>query len=94
MSFSLSLLPDCPALPSLLSEIQCSIIGDTCLGIECCVDLDFKVTKRSIRAYLIIDPCDFEFSVGFGEWFLNVTLFAYQWGTEEVEMLGDAIVIR
>ncbi|XP_072033123.1 uncharacterized protein [Amphiura filiformis] len=85
--------PDCPELPSLPAEIECSVIGDSCLGIECCVDLDFKVTTCSIRIHQFLDPCNFWLAVGFGAWSLNITLFTYQWGTEEVEMLGNAIEI-
>ena len=57
------------------------------------MDLDLKVTRRSLNAYLIVDACNFQISVGFGEWFLNISLFTYSWGRQEVHMLGNAIEI-
>ncbi|XP_072033124.1 uncharacterized protein [Amphiura filiformis] len=85
----------CPELPTLPTQtgIFC---GPTnfCQGFECCVDLDLTVTRKTIRVYLTIDFCNYQISVGFGEWFKNFTLFTYDWSTEEMHALGSAIMLR
>ena len=56
--------------------------------------MDFILTQRAVEVFFKIDPCNFEFSVGFGEWFINVSFFTYRWGTEITEFLGNAITIQ
>ena len=79
--------------PILLGSVNCSVT-DNCLGYQCCANIDLKITEKSLQLHLSIDPCNFMISVGFGEWFLNMSLFSYEWGTEEVRPLGNAIIIR
>ena len=56
--------------------------------------MDFIVVERSIRAFLAMDPCNYRFTAAFGEWFLEVSFFTYEWGTEITEKLGNAITIK
>ncbi len=85
----------CPGFPTLPSQagIQCGI-ANTCKGFECCADVDLIVTAINIRVYLLVDFCNYEASVGFGEWFSNFTFFAYDLGTEKTYILGSATIIR
>ena len=79
-------------LPELPDEIMC-VINEQCLGIQCCFNLDIGVALLSTQAWLIVDPCNFQISVGFGTWFRNITLFTYEWGQEERHVLGNNAVI-
>ena len=90
-----SLDADCSAvnLPSTPAGINC-VIDSTCLGFECCIDMNFIVVQRSTKAFLAIDPCDYRFTAGLGEWFLDVSFFTYELGTEITEKLGNAITIK
>jgi hypothetical protein len=49
-------------------------VMDTCTGVEACLQLDLKIIKRSFKAWIMIDPCKFIFSLGFEKWVLKKTL--------------------
>ncbi|XP_072023446.1 uncharacterized protein, partial [Amphiura filiformis] len=83
----------CPAIPTPTPGLEC-VITHQCLGIECCADIDLKVIQRSVYVNMVLDSCNFEISITFGKWFFNTTLFTYEWGKNEVMMLGNAIYIR
>ena len=72
----------------------CSITSDNCLSFECCVDLDLTVIQRSVSVALVMDFCNFEISVTFGEWKYDTTLFSYNWGEEEILVVGNAVEFR
>ena len=85
---------DCSlTLPTTPTGIECSIASD-CLGFRCCLNMDLTVTQKTVMVYITLDICDFQISVGFGEWFLDLSLFTYDWGREEMHSLGDAIELR
>ncbi len=69
-------------------------VNNVCSGFLCCLDMDFVVTQRQVSAYIVIDVCNFEMTIGFGEWFLDVSLFTYSWGTEMTETIGNAIQLK
>ncbi|XP_072033122.1 uncharacterized protein [Amphiura filiformis] len=82
------------SLPKLPQEVTC-VINNRCLGIQCCLNVDITVAHLTTQTWLIIDPCNFQISVGFGSWYLNITLITYQWGQEEGHTLGNnAVIIR
>ena len=56
--------------------------------------MDLRVTKRNVMVLISLDFCDFQISVGFGEWFLHLSLFTYDWGREEIHSFGEAIELR
>ncbi len=87
--------PTCPglALPTSIAEGITCTIDNRCVGFHCCLDMDFIVTSRTVNTYITIDPCNYIISVGFGEWFLEVSLYSYNWGTEITEHLGNIIDI-
>ena len=79
-------------IPALTDILTCSVHGD-CLGIQCCVNLNLKVTELKMKAWLIINPCDFKFSVGFEKLDLNFTLFTYEWGKKERIHVSDDLTL-
>ena len=88
-------LSDCPTVisPFTLGSVDCSV-KDNCLGFQCCADINLKITEIRLQHQLSVDLCNFVISVGFGEWVLDMSLFSYQWGTEEMRLLGNSITIR
>ena len=63
------------------------------LEFRCCVDIDLKAVNVSVEVSFILDPCYSVISVGFGNWNLNISLFAYHWNTEEILSIGNAITM-
>ena len=59
---------------------SCSLMGDACTGIKCCLDLDLVITNASVTAWVFVDPCDYTFSIGFENWLFNGSVFNYEWG--------------
>ena len=91
----ISLIAGCPPVPDSpqIPGIDCSV-ASLCLGFECCVDLDFQIIQRSVKAYVIADICNYQILVGFGEWLVDISVFTYEWGTEKTYNLGNAINVR
>ena len=56
--------------------------------------MDFGVTQRNVMVFTTLDTCNFQISAGFGEWFMDLSLFTYDWGREEIRSLGDAVELR
>ncbi|XP_038062441.1 uncharacterized protein LOC119732930 [Patiria miniata] len=84
--------PHLPSLPTLPSGGVCHY-SESCLGVECCLAVDLGIISRTLRAWLIVDPCDFKLSVGFENWSYNVTLLSYKWGKVTRERLSDAVLL-
>ena len=87
---------DCPIglqAPSIDNILECSL-DDKCLGIQCCVNLDFKIDVLMFKTWVILDPCEFTFSVGFEKLSMNVSLFSYEWGKMESIAISDFFTIR
>ncbi len=80
-------------LPSLPDPISC-VIEDTCLGFQCCVDVNLIITTVSQSVYLNIDLCNFVISIGFGAWYVDASLLTYYLNTERTYTLGNAIDVR
>ena len=93
--FSLT-ITDCPAgfqIPGIDDILMCSV-DEKCLGIQCCINIDFKIKKLMMKTWLILDPCDFTFSVGFEKVTYDLTLFTYEWGKTETAEISDFLVIK
>ena len=54
---------------------------DTCTGISCC--LEIEEFQLSVNFYIILDACDYEFSVGIENLPYNKVLLDYEFGKEE-----------
>ena len=73
-------------------NLQCRVLEE-CFGIECCLDLDITITTIAVNAWFIFDPCELTLSVGFGNWFYNMSLLTYDWGLDKSFNIG-ALTIR
>ncbi|XP_033637723.1 uncharacterized protein LOC117298529 [Asterias rubens] len=84
----------CPLMnkPPSTNILTCTV-DDQCLGIHCCASLDLIFTRLSTTAWVVLDPCEFELSVGFGSWTKNLTLFEYDWGVERTVDISDTVYI-
>ena len=80
-------------LPTAPESVSCKL-HSLCLGIDCCLNMDFRITRITSHAWFYVDPCDFQFSLGLGSWFRNVSLFSYTWGTEKSSPIGKGIIAR
>ena len=45
-------------------------------------------------AWINLDPCNFQLSVGFEKWIFNVSLFDYPMGEIRNEKIGDVFQIK
>ena len=81
------------SLPTLANIIQCST-DDNCLGIQCCVNLNFIITTLMLDARIKVDPCNFQLHVNFENWERIFTLFSYTWGKVEKEPISDVVTLR
>ena len=87
---------ECPSdfqVPAIENILQCAM-DEHCLGIECCVGLNFKLTTLSVKAWLFLDPCEFTFVVGFEKMSFNISLFNYKWGNVEEIQISNFLAIR
>ncbi len=90
--FYSSVCPKTIKLPRLPSNMVCTH-HEKCLGFDCCVELDIKVTTLSTRFWFILDPCQFEITMGLGEWSYNISIFSYDWGKPESLSIGEPLQI-
>ena len=87
---------ECPAdfqVPNIDNTLQCAV-DQRCLGFECCVTLDFKITSLMLNSWLIIDPCTFSVIVGFEQVSFNLSLLQYSWDTLERIQVSDFLYLR
>ena len=81
-----------PILP-ISDVLQCSM-DESCLAIKCCIQINIKITTLLLKAWISIDPCKFEFSIGFENFKFNQTLFSYNWGAQEQFHIGEYLTFR
>ena len=69
--------------PLIPTEMGGCSINEQCAGIECCFSIDFGFEKwrGSLKTWAIVDPCDYNLSIGVEKWSFNTTLITYKWGT-------------
>uniref|UniRef100_A0A1I8FPN1 FBD domain-containing protein n=1 Tax=Macrostomum lignano TaxID=282301 RepID=A0A1I8FPN1_9PLAT len=67
----------CPT--SFRTRLKC-YLNEHCMGIECCMSLDFKIKQISVKAWAYVDPCDYKFSIGLENWKFERALFSFDWG--------------
>ena len=56
--------------------------------------MDFRISQIASEAWLLVDPCEFQMSIGIGTWFRNISLFSYTFGAEEFNAIGSAAAIQ
>ncbi len=70
---------------------NCSIMGDFCTELRCCLDLDLKIADVSTTAWFRLDPCDLTFTLGLETWILHGSVFTYKWGKKTVVSVAPGI---
>ncbi|XP_072033125.1 uncharacterized protein [Amphiura filiformis] len=78
------------SLPTINGSEAC-VLDPWCLGVECCLNMDFRIAHITSKAWFLLDPCEYDLSIGIGTWFRNISLFSYTWGTDELNPIGTAI---
>ena len=72
-----------PSIP-----VTCNLM-DTCTGVTCC--LDIAELSLSVNFYIMLDACDYEFSVGIENLPYKKTLLSYEFGKEETLNLNNIV---
>ena len=84
---------DCPSsmdvdllVPEEIKDIATCVLADNCFGIICCVEYSFIIPLSSILktisvlAWFKMDPCEFSFNTGIGDYQHQEQLLHYDWG--------------
>ena len=50
-----------------------------------------KNTTIATRTWFLLDLCDYQLSIGLGSWYLNISLYSYSFGVEEMKSIGEAL---
>ncbi|XP_072033446.1 LOW QUALITY PROTEIN: uncharacterized protein [Amphiura filiformis] len=89
------ILAGCPTInvPFYVNTITCSVLDKECLGVECCVKMDFKISELWLHAFISLDPCGYQFSIGFENWRVNNSLFTYTWNTWKYMNIGSYLTM-
>ena len=84
-------LTACPTVnvPFYEDSVTCSVLDHECLGVECCVKMDFTISQLWLKTSIIMDPCNYQFSIGFENWSDNFTLFTYTWRSWKYQNIGN-----
>ena len=69
-----------PAVPSSVANVIYVSLSPNCLMLEICITIEVPLFKRSFRAFLELDPCQFTFAIGFESLRYEYLLFNYDWG--------------
>ncbi|XP_019616817.1 PREDICTED: uncharacterized protein LOC109464305 [Branchiostoma belcheri] len=79
--------------PPQLPDTMACTVEDNCMGVKCCLDLDFKLIKLTVQSYVHLDLCNYKLLMGIGNVDIAQTLFTYEWGTPKLFTIGNAIKI-
>ena len=82
----------CPSttVPAPTNILTCQTT-QYCTGIQCCAAIDIKITKLFLNAWLKIDPCNLELSIGLGAWSYTKILTGSDWSVEQTIMVIDPV---
>ena len=87
--------PECPAINlPIPSDILTCRTTDYCTGLHCCSAIDIKVSQLFVESWIVLDPCNFELSIGLGNWSFVIGKDLYYWGAERTETITDSLQIR
>ena len=90
-SFHLDCQDSVIKLPPLLDDITC-YQDDTCMGIQCCLDVDF--ISRSFHSFLTVDPCNYVIRFGVEKLKFDVTMDTFDWGEWKQFDLYGVVTLR
>ncbi|XP_076076023.1 uncharacterized protein LOC143046845 [Mytilus galloprovincialis] len=86
---------DCPDSKIQLSDLPDYLtcyLDSTCMGIQCCWDVDF--ISRSFHSYLTVDTCNYILKFGVEKLEFEVTLDDYEWGEWKQFDLYGVVSVR
>ncbi|XP_041378093.1 uncharacterized protein LOC121390363 [Gigantopelta aegis] len=86
-----SACPKTIALPPLPNNLHCHVT-DYCTGIRCC--LAVPQISWNFEVYLLLNTCDFYFSVGIERLDYTFTLNGYDWGTKKKFDIGGIFKVE
>ena len=70
----------CPLLQvSLPKNVYCKI-DESCLGVECCMNIKLFMVSLAFKAFMRFDPCEFQFIIGVNSWNYTVQILTAEWG--------------
>ncbi|CAH1242180.1 Hypp6488 [Branchiostoma lanceolatum] len=69
-------------------------IRDFCFGIETCVEMDLVVLRKTLKAEVRFDPCNYTLSISLGSRRRVLTLLDVEWGVEQTWQIGTLFQIR
>ena len=78
-------------LPALPDAITC-YLDATCIGIQCCIDVDF--ISRSFHSFLTVDTCNYVLRFGVEKLQFEVILDDYDWGEWKQFDLFGVVTVR
>ncbi|XP_071123204.1 uncharacterized protein [Mytilus edulis] len=82
---------DCPvimSLPRIHSSITCHV-SELCTGMTCCIEVG-KI-KKTFTAFIMLDYCHMELSIGIERKVFEMSLRQYKWGQKEMFTLMNVI---
>ena len=80
-------------MPSIANVVECAV-NDECNGIQCCINLDFKIAQLMLNTWFTVDLCQFSFSVGFENWSKEYSMFAFDWGFSGEDTIGSFLTVK
>ena len=90
------LISGCPTVnvPFYRNVTICSVMDRECLGVQCCINMDFTIAHLWIKTEFVLEPCNFQIVVGFENWIFNESLLTYKWGDWKYVSIGNYLSIR
>ena len=77
-------------MPTLPSSVQCRY-DDMCMGLECCLNVDYKLMKKPMKVWSVVDSCFNHVSAGLETFQYNVTLDQTFWGRENLLEISEFV---
>ncbi|XP_064646205.1 uncharacterized protein LOC135499390 [Lineus longissimus] len=77
-------------MPKLPDFVQCRY-DDMCMGLECCLNVDYKLLKKPMKVWSIVDSCSNKVSAGLETYQYNVTLDASFWDRENLMEISEFV---
>ncbi|KAI8518956.1 hypothetical protein Bbelb_022130, partial [Branchiostoma belcheri] len=67
---------------------------NSCTGITCCHEFDYKIITKHLSVFFDIDPCTYIISHGIGSQTFTHTFFDFPWGEEQRIRIEKAFFIK
>ncbi|XP_038050869.1 uncharacterized protein LOC119724020 [Patiria miniata] len=79
-----------PVFPPELAKVAYCSLSENCLRLDCCLELNIKKLKfrRSFKAFVEVDACDFTFYIAFQHLQYKKLLLSYEWGKSQQQSIG------